>query len=141
MRLYYEDEGRAPRLRKRASRKALRSGRSSRSRVDVGVAGGSSSMAGSTRLATTLPPSSAPGSGFCRARKATSPTTKTTMLATASRAYAAMQGRDFVLPDDIKTIAVPALRHRIVLAPGAEIEGVTTETVIRQLVEQIPAPR
>jgi MoxR-like ATPase len=64
-----------------------------------------------------------------------------TMLATASRAYAAMQGRDFVLPDDIKTLAVPALRHRIVLAPGAEIEGVTTETVIRQLVEQIPAPR
>jgi len=64
-----------------------------------------------------------------------------TMLATASRAYAALQGRDFVLPDDVKTLAVPALRHRIVLAPGAEIEGVTTETVIRQLVEQIPAPR
>jgi len=64
-----------------------------------------------------------------------------TMLTTASRAYAAMQGRDFVLPDDVKALAIPALRHRIVLAPGAEIEGLTTEQVIRQIVEQVPAPR
>ena len=64
-----------------------------------------------------------------------------TMLTTATRAYAAMQGRDFVLPDDVKALAVPALRHRIVLAPGAEIEGLTTEAVIRQIVEQVPAPR
>jgi MoxR-like ATPase len=64
-----------------------------------------------------------------------------TMLATACRAYAGMQGRDFVLPDDIKALAVPALRHRIVLAPGAEIEGLTSEAVIRQIVEQVPAPR
>jgi MoxR-like ATPase len=64
-----------------------------------------------------------------------------TMLSTACRAFAALQGRDFVLPDDVKTLAIPALRHRIVLAPGAEIEGLTTETVLRQLVEQIPAPR
>jgi MoxR-like ATPase len=52
-----------------------------------------------------------------------------------------MQGRDFVLPDDVKALAIPALRHRIVLAPGAEIEGLTTEQVIRQIVEQVPAPR
>jgi MoxR-like ATPase len=64
-----------------------------------------------------------------------------TMLTTACRAYAAMQGRDFVLPDDVKALAVPALRHRVVLAPGAEIEGLTTEQVVRQIVEQIPAPR
>jgi MoxR-like ATPase len=64
-----------------------------------------------------------------------------TMLTTACRAYAAMQGRDFVLPDDVKALAIPALRHRIVLAPGAEIEGLTTEQVIRQIVEQVPAPR
>jgi MoxR-like ATPase len=64
-----------------------------------------------------------------------------TMLTTAARAYAAMQGRDFVLPDDVKALAIPALRHRIVLAPGAEIEGLTTEQVIRQIVEQVPAPR
>ena len=64
-----------------------------------------------------------------------------TMLTTAARAYAAMAGREFVLPDDIKALAVPALRHRVVLAPGAEIEGLTTEQVVRQIVEQVPAPR
>jgi MoxR-like ATPase len=64
-----------------------------------------------------------------------------TMLATACRAYAALQGRDFVIPDDVKALVVPALRHRIVLAPGAEIEGLTTETVVRQIVDQVAAPR
>src|SRR4051794_19634615 len=64
-----------------------------------------------------------------------------TMLTTASRAYAALQGRDYVLPDDLKLLAVPALRHRIVLAPGAEIEGLSSETVVRQILEQVPVPR
>ena len=64
-----------------------------------------------------------------------------TMLTTASRAYAALSGRDFVLPDDIKALAVPALRHRVVLAPGAEIEGLTTEAAIRQILDQVPVPR
>src|SRR5262249_46372835 len=64
-----------------------------------------------------------------------------TMLTMASRAYAALQGRDFVLPDDIKALAVPALRHRIVLAPGSEIEGLTSEGVVRQILEQVPVPR
>ena len=64
-----------------------------------------------------------------------------TMLTTASRAYAALQGRDYVLPDDIKALAVPALRHRVVLAPGAEIEGLSAEAVVRQIVEQVPVPR
>ena len=64
-----------------------------------------------------------------------------TMLASASRAYAALGGRDFVLPDDVKTLAVPALRHRVVLSPGAEIEGLTAEGVVRQILEQVAAPR
>ncbi|HMG54286.1 MAG TPA: MoxR family ATPase [Kofleriaceae bacterium] len=64
-----------------------------------------------------------------------------TMLTTASRAYAALQGRDYVLPDDLKLLAVPALRHRLVLAPGAEIEGLTTEAVVRQILDQVPVPR
>jgi MoxR-like ATPase len=63
------------------------------------------------------------------------------MLTTACRALAALNGRDFVLPDDVKRLAVPALRHRIVLAPGAEIEGQTAETAVRQILEQVPAPR
>jgi MoxR-like ATPase len=64
-----------------------------------------------------------------------------TMLASAARAYAALAGRDFVLPDDVKFLAVPALRHRVVLSPGAEIEGLTAESVVRQILEQVPAPR
>jgi MoxR-like ATPase len=64
-----------------------------------------------------------------------------TMLTTASRAYAALSGRDYVLPDDIKALAVPALRHRVVLAPGAEIEGLTSEAVVRQILEQVAVPR
>ena len=63
------------------------------------------------------------------------------MLANASRAYAALNGRDFVLPDDVKSLAIPALRHRVGLAPGAEIDGLTTEAVVRQILELVPAPR
>ena len=63
------------------------------------------------------------------------------MLTLASRAVAALQGRDYVIPDDVKALALPALRHRLVLAPGSEIEGITTEDVVRQVLESIPAPR
>jgi MoxR-like ATPase len=64
-----------------------------------------------------------------------------TMLTNACRAYAALRGRDYVLPDDVKELAIPALRHRVVLAPGAEIEGLTGEAVLRQILEQVPVPR
>lgn len=59
----------------------------------------------------------------------------------ASKALAAMQGRDFVTPDDIKRIAPAVLRHRIILAPEREMEGVTTDQVVLQLVEAIEIPR
>src|SRR5690606_34070897 len=45
------------------------------------------------------------------------------MLAVAARARAALDGRDYVIPDDVKALAIPALRHRLVLSPAAEIEG------------------
>ena len=64
-----------------------------------------------------------------------------TMLASSARAYAALQGRDFAIPDDIKALAAPALRHRVVLAPGAEIEGSDSDMVIGQILEQVAAPR
>ncbi|NKB54869.1 MAG: AAA domain-containing protein [Alphaproteobacteria bacterium] len=64
-----------------------------------------------------------------------------TMLASSARAYAALQGRDFVIPDDVKALAAPALRHRVLLAPGAEIEGSDCDQVITQILEQVPAPR
>ncbi len=63
------------------------------------------------------------------------------MLATSARAMAGLAGRDYVIPDDVKFLAVPALRHRIVLSPSAEIEGLTAEQIVRQIVDQLPAPR
>ncbi len=63
------------------------------------------------------------------------------MLATASRAHAAVQGRGFVIPDDVKALALPVLRHRVVLAPGAEVEGMTADAAVRRVVEEVEAPR
>jgi MoxR-like ATPase len=63
------------------------------------------------------------------------------MLASAVRAFAALQGRDFVIPDDVKHLVFPVLRHRIVLSPGGEIEGLTTDKVLHEILEQTPAPR
>jgi MoxR-like ATPase len=63
------------------------------------------------------------------------------MLAMSARAYAALQGRDYVIPDDVKILAPPALRHRLVLAPGSEIEGLDADKVVGQIVDQVPAPR
>jgi MoxR-like ATPase len=63
------------------------------------------------------------------------------MLAAAARAFAVLQGRDFVIPDDIKTLALPVLRHRLVLSPGAEIEGLGADRVLREILDQVAAPR
>ena len=64
-----------------------------------------------------------------------------TMLAMASRVHAALDGRNYTLPDDVKAIAIPTLAHRVVLAPGAEIEGLDAPTAINDIVDQIAAPR
>jgi MoxR-like ATPase len=63
------------------------------------------------------------------------------MLATSARAHAAIQGRAFVIPDDVKALALPVLRHRVVLAPGAEVDGLTADAVLRRVVEEVGAPR
>ena len=63
------------------------------------------------------------------------------MMARAARAIAAMEGRDYVVPDDIKQIALPSLRHRLVLSPSAEIEGIRADDVVAQILEQVKAPR
>jgi len=62
-------------------------------------------------------------------------------LVRAGRARALMQGRDFVTPDDIKTVAGPVLMHRIRLTPDYEIEGYSTRRVVEELIENIQAPR
>ncbi len=59
----------------------------------------------------------------------------------ASKAMAAMQGRDFVTPEDILAIVPPVLRHRIILAPDKEMEGVTEDEVIRQIIQSMDVPR
>ena len=63
------------------------------------------------------------------------------MLAGAARARAALAGRDYVIPDDVKALAPAVLRHRVILSPAAEIEGRPVELVIARLIEQIEAPR
>jgi MoxR-like ATPase len=63
------------------------------------------------------------------------------MLATAARALAALRGRAYVIPDDLKALFLPALRHRVVLTPGAQIEGSSPDAILRQVLQTVPAPR
>ncbi len=62
-------------------------------------------------------------------------------IAAASRAHAALDGRDYVIPDDVKALAPPALRHRVILSPAAEIEGRTTDETLATIIDQTAAPR
>jgi MoxR-like ATPase len=62
-------------------------------------------------------------------------------VARAARVLAALSGRDFAIPDDVKRLFIPALRHRIVLGPTAEIEGRDAEQVLQNILNQIEAPR
>jgi MoxR-like ATPase len=59
----------------------------------------------------------------------------------AARTMAACRGRDFVTPDDVKEIAPWVLRHRVRLKPEAEIEGVTADQAITEILDSVPAPR
>jgi MoxR-like ATPase len=65
----------------------------------------------------------------------------TQSLILAARAYAAISGRDFVTPDDLKAMAVPVLEHRLILRPEFEIEGLGVAEVIQQILQQIAVPR
>ncbi|NOZ34539.1 MAG: MoxR family ATPase [Chlorobi bacterium] len=59
----------------------------------------------------------------------------------AAKANAALSGRDFVIPDDIKYVAYPVLRHRIILSPEKEMEGMTTEKIIKKIINAAEVPR
>ena len=65
----------------------------------------------------------------------------TQALLLAGRANAAIDGRDFVTPDDIRTLANGILEHRLILRPEFEIEGTDTLSVIRKILDQVPVPR
>jgi MoxR-like ATPase len=57
-----------------------------------------------------------------------------------SRALAALRQRDYVLPDDIKALAVPTLAHRVIISPSARIKNISSETILHEILETIPIP-
>ena len=65
----------------------------------------------------------------------------TQSLLRAARAWAALSGRDFVSPDDIRSIAVPVLEHRLLLRPESELEGVRALEVLDRILHEVPVPR
>ena len=65
----------------------------------------------------------------------------TQALLLASRAFAVLRGQDFVTPDDIRSMAVPTLEHRVILRPEFEIEGLKISEVIGRVFRQVPVPR
>jgi MoxR-like ATPase len=64
-----------------------------------------------------------------------------TAIMNTARAWAWLSGRDYVSPDDVKALAFPTLRHRVVLRPEAELEGVTADSVIESILATVPVPR
>ena len=65
----------------------------------------------------------------------------TQALILAGRTHAAINGRDFITPDDIKSMALPVLEHRLILRPEYEIEGLTVDEVIGEILKEIAVPR
>ena len=59
----------------------------------------------------------------------------------ASKGFAALAGRDFVTPEDIKQAAYPVLEHRVILSPEKEMEGIKIEQIIQQIIESVEIPR
>lgn len=59
----------------------------------------------------------------------------------AAKGFAALRGRDFVTPDDIKEAAVPVMQHRVVVAPEREMEGLSAKEIIRQIIDSVEIPR
>lgn len=59
----------------------------------------------------------------------------------SAKAYAAVNGRDFVTPEDVKFVALPVLRHRVILTPDKEMEGITPDEIVKQIIDKIEVPR
>jgi MoxR-like ATPase len=62
-------------------------------------------------------------------------------LMTVSKAVAAMDGRDYVIPDDVKASSLPVLRHRIIVKPEADLEGITPDQVLADVVRAVEVPK
>ena len=59
----------------------------------------------------------------------------------AAKGTAAMQGREYIIPDDVKTATLPVLRHRILLKPEAELEGLTSDQVLHDVLRAVEVPQ
>jgi len=64
----------------------------------------------------------------------------TTALLAAAKAWAWLNGRDAITPDDIQAMALPVLRHRIQLRPEAELEGISSDAILRSIIQQVQVP-
>jgi MoxR-like ATPase len=62
-------------------------------------------------------------------------------ILTTAKAAAAMDGRDYIIPDDVKTVALPVLRHRILLKPEAELEGLTPDHILSDVLRAVEIPK
>lgn len=62
-------------------------------------------------------------------------------ILSASKAFAAIEGRDFVTPEDIKKATIPVLQHRVIVTPEREMEGLTSKQIIEQIIEAVEIPR
>ena len=58
----------------------------------------------------------------------------------AAKTIASLEARSFVLPEDVQTVIRPILRHRLVLEPGAEVEGMTADDAVDEVVRSVPVP-
>jgi MoxR-like ATPase len=58
-----------------------------------------------------------------------------------AKGIAATEGRDYLIPDDIKSAGLPILRHRIILKPEADLEGITADQVVREVVKAVEVPK
>ena len=106
----------------------------------LGAAGRWPASASPTRRWPTWSTSSAPPATTRRSSTAPAPAPPT-CWPTAARAAAVLEGRDFVIPDDVKGLFKPLLRHRVVLSPSAEVDGLGPDPVLDQILGQVAAPR
>jgi MoxR-like ATPase len=98
-----------------------------RVRVEEGIVAYVQSLLAGTRRSPHLHLGASPRGGIALLR--------------TSQCLAAMRERDFIIPDDIKEMAFPVLRHRVILRPEAELEGLTPDRVLSQILDGIPVPR